>query len=236
MSSIPKESEFYAFMRTNGPHSDSSKRNYISWLRFINDNFQFFFTSISEQAIDGICNSLRESISARSVYTRENDVSNIKSALNKYLAFTKTNISLSDSSLIASSLNLQLTTTQKFLLDSRIGQGKYRNELINLWGACSVTGYKNINFLRASHIKPWRSCSDTERLDPYNGLLLMPNLDSVFDLGYISFSETGQILISKLLSPDDMQHLSISGSMKLMKIQYETESYMSYHRENIFLK
>ena len=51
--------------------------------------------------------------------------------------------------------------------------------------------------LVASHIKPWRDADNIERLDQYNGFLLLPNLDKVFDLGFITFRATGEIIVSK---------------------------------------
>ena len=39
--------------------------------------------------------------------------------------------------------------------------------------------------------------------DPFNGLLLIPNLDALFDGGLISFAESGEIMSSSLLSEDD---------------------------------
>ena len=77
---------------------------------------------------------------------------------------------------------LQETTRQSVIL-SRIGQGQFRTDLIEYWQGCSISGCKQIEVLRASHIKPWRSSSNTERLDLYNGLLLLPNLDACFDSG-----------------------------------------------------
>lgn len=38
----------------------------------------------------------------------------------------------------------------------------------------------------ASHIKPWRKCSNKERLDPQNGLLLTARINALFDCGLIS--------------------------------------------------
>ncbi|MEI3354623.1 MAG: hypothetical protein V8R49_06565 [Duodenibacillus massiliensis] len=47
-------------------------------------------------------------------------------------------------------------TVKETLVMARVGQGKYRNDLMKLWdGKCSVTGYKQPEFLIASHIKPW---------------------------------------------------------------------------------
>jgi len=95
------------------------------------------------------------------------------------------------------------------VIQARIGQGAFRKRVISYWGGCAVTGVKNTEFLIASHIKPWRDCSPAEAIDLTNGLLLIPNLDRVFDSGYISFDENGAILISSFLSNEDLVALSI---------------------------
>jgi predicted restriction endonuclease len=42
--------------------------------------------------------------------------------------------------------------------------------------------------LIASHIKPWAKCDGNEKVDVYNGFLLSPNFDRLFDQGFITFS------------------------------------------------
>ena len=71
----------------------------------------------------------------------------------------------------------------------------YRNELLDLWGGCAVTGCQNLSVLIASHIKAYKDCEEAERYDKYNGLLLTPCYDKVFDLYLISFADTGEIMI-----------------------------------------
>ena len=80
----------------------------------------------------------------------------------------------------------------------RLNQCKFRKELIQYWGGCSVTGFTDEKLLIASHIKPWRNATDKEQLNPFNGLLLIPQLDYLFDKGYISFSDSGKIILSDL--------------------------------------
>lgn len=76
--------------------------------------------------------------------------------------------------------------TKKLLVDARLGQGKFRSALDDIWGArCAVNGCDVREVLRASHIKPWRKASKNEKLDPENGLLLSANLDALFDRGLI---------------------------------------------------
>jgi putative restriction endonuclease len=66
-------------------------------------------------------------------------------------------------------------TEKRNLVKPRIGQGTFRQKLVANWNGCAVTGFKDTNLLVASHIKPWRASNNTERLDPFNGLLLVPN-------------------------------------------------------------
>ena len=87
-------------------------------------------------------------------------------------------------------------TEKESIVKSRLGQGKFRDNLLNYWSECAVSGVTLPAFLRASHIKPWRDCTNSERLDTYNGLLLNTTLDAAFDRGFISFADDGGILIS----------------------------------------
>jgi putative restriction endonuclease len=64
-------------------------------------------------------------------------------------------------------------TTRRAVIEARRGQGRFRLNVEAIEKACRVTGVTDPRLLRASHIKPWRSCTtSTERLDGGNGLLL----------------------------------------------------------------
>ncbi len=125
-------------------------------------------------------------------------------------------------------------TERESLVRSRIGQGQFRIDLIKYWQYCAVTGCKATEILKASHIKPWCDSDNRERLDIYNGLLLIPNLDSVFDKGLISFHSDGRIIISSLLSDSDRNRLNIYLDMRLRKVEEEHHRYLQYHREKVF--
>lgn len=118
---------------------------------------------------------------------------------------------------------------------SRVGQGKFRVDLLDLWDACSITDVKVPEILRASHIKPWKQCDNFERLDPYNGLVLTPTLDALFDRGFITFENKGQIIISKEIESYS-KILNISPDMKLRKLFESNEHYLEYHRDEVYLK
>jgi len=89
--------------------------------------------------------------------------------------------------------------------------------------------------LIASHIKPWRDCTtNKESISKYNGLLLTPNLDALFDAGYITFDNEGSIVISPQLSEADKKILGITNEMKLKKIAEGHRKFLEYHRTNIY--
>ncbi len=128
-------------------------------------------------------------------------------------------------------------TERQEIIRSRVGQGKFREDLVLYWnGECAVSGCKNTKLLRASHIKPWRKSDNRERLDVFNGLLLSPNLDAAFDAGYISFENNGCILISSRLTEEDQDKLGIHSGLRISRLTNKHDSYMGYHRTQIFKK
>ncbi len=127
-------------------------------------------------------------------------------------------------------------TEREAIIQSRIGQGRFRFELIKYWGGCAVTGCATLELLRASHIKPWWESTHRERLDVYNGLLLTPNLDEAFDKGLISFTDGGKIMISKCLVDEEAIKLGIQANMSITGLDNRHFEYLQYHRRQIFKK
>ena len=126
-------------------------------------------------------------------------------------------------------------TTRSALVDARLGQGRFRRELMRRWGsACAVTGCRVGAVLRASHCKPWRASDNSERLDSNNGLVLAANLDALFDAGLITFDEGGEMLVASVLSEQEQRALGLPE--KLMRSPgSKLRSYLTYHREHVFL-
>ena len=128
-------------------------------------------------------------------------------------------------------------TERKALVSSRRGQGRFRQNLASIEKCCRVTGVTDPRLLRASHIKPWRSCANNhERLDGYNGLLLAPHIDHLFDRGYISFSDEGNLLVSPRINPDQLSLLGISldPTPNVGSFTKEQKSYLEFHRTSVF--
>lgn len=125
-------------------------------------------------------------------------------------------------------------TAKTIVVESRIGQQKFKKNLLKYWKACAVTGCTIEKILRGSHIKPWASANDEERLDSFNGLLLVPNLDALFDGGFITFDKSGNIQISSKLEVKDYSALGLALEMKLRKINGAHSRYLEYHNEFVF--
>lgn len=122
-------------------------------------------------------------------------------------------------------------TEREELLKSRIGQGKFRQSLIKLRGKCYVTGIADERFLRASHIKPWCDSANQERLDPYNGLLLSPIYDHLFDRAYISFKNDGRILVSPKIPSEIIHAFDINLAFVGDNLGERTKRYLRLHRK-----
>lgn len=121
-------------------------------------------------------------------------------------------------------------TERKGLVSSRVGQGYYREQILEKWNyKCAVTNANVPSILIASHIVPWKDASDEERLDPENGILLSPNYDALFDRHLISFSDHGEILVSNTINKEDLNKLGIDFTARIM-VNDEMKPYLEKHR------
>ncbi|MCR5839354.1 MAG: HNH endonuclease [Kiritimatiellae bacterium] len=130
------------------------------------------------------------------------------------------------------------STEREQVIAARVGQGVYRERLLARWdGACAVTGLAEPALLMASHARPWKGATNKARLDGDNGLPLVPNLDKLFDKGYISFADDGAIVISPALSAAACATFGVNASLHLVKpLNPMQQSYMAYHRDHVFKK
>ena len=116
-------------------------------------------------------------------------------------------------------------------------QRLFRGNLFRLWdGACAVTGVREPKVLKASHIKPWTKSEVIEKVDHFNGLLLIPNLDSLFNEGLISFKDDGDVMVSNKLDREDGRRMCITDSLHLKQVFTETKPYLDFHRSMLFNK
>lgn len=132
--------------------------------------------------------------------------------------------------------NLPRSTEAERLVVQRVGQDLFRGALLDYWqGRCCVTGLDVPELLRASHIRPWAMCErDEERLDVFNGLLLSPNLDALFDGGWITFAPDGKMLVSAALPSTALGALGIAADCQVQGLQARHEQYLEFHRQRVF--
>lgn len=131
-----------------------------------------------------------------------------------------------------------ITESEKVqIIKSRIGQGKFREKLLIESSECVITRVNDERILTASHIKPWSVSENSERLDHYNGLVLTPTYDRLFDQGFISFTDESEILISPYISPLNIKKLGLGPNRKYIIPEInKRKKYLEYHRTNIFKK
>lgn len=136
----------------------------------------------------------------------------------------------------AKTKGLPASTEAERLVLQRVGQDLFRIALLDFWrGRCCVTGLAVPSLLRASHIKPWAKCeSDNERLDVFNGLLLAPHIDALFDGGWVSFSDQGALLVSKELSSAARQQLGVTSEWSIQELTPSHSAYLMHHRQHVF--
>lgn len=116
----------------------------------------------------------------------------------------------------------------------RDGQIKYRQELFTQFGHCPFSKIDDIRLLIASHIKPWAMCDAQEKNDPNNGLMLSPLFDKLFDKGYISFEDDGQLMVSDWLSLDNKSRIDLNFNVCDLHLTNERKKYLDYHRKHVF--
>lgn len=129
-------------------------------------------------------------------------------------------------------------TEKEVIVKSRVGQGVYRSKLIKKYnGQCIVTGLRHPKLMVASHIKPWAVCSNYERIDESNGLLLSANIDRLFDSGLLTFKANGEIVISKYVGEYNARLLGLENGRKVNLLETaDLLKYLEYHRDVLFAK
>jgi predicted restriction endonuclease len=121
-------------------------------------------------------------------------------------------------------------STKETIIQARVGHGPYRDKLFKKWGGkCAVTGIALESMLTASHIVSWSISNDKEKVDPYNGFPLIPNLDRLFDRGMISFDDSGYLLHKKEFA-GLLRDLKIPLDSKIDGLFEENKKYLKRHR------
>jgi hypothetical protein len=142
-----------------------------------------------------------------------------------------------DESLLDTSfkMRLDISETQKLqLINARRGQGLFKANVRMVETSCRVTGVNQISMLRASHIKAWTKSDDNEKLSGFNGLLLSPHVDHLFDKGFITFESNGDMEISPMLELEVLERWKIPQIVNVGKFHDEQKPFLDFHREHHF--
>jgi 5-methylcytosine-specific restriction enzyme A len=125
-------------------------------------------------------------------------------------------------------------TERKGLVTSRVGQGPYRKRIMKRWDyKCAVTGFNDTRILIASHIVPWRNCSNQQRVDVNNGILLSPLYDALFDRHLISFKNNGRIILSSAIPYEMFQKAGVTGNEVIRDFRPGNFKYIEEHRAKL---
>jgi predicted restriction endonuclease len=129
-------------------------------------------------------------------------------------------------------------TEREALIVARRGQGLFKQRVMQVEGRCRITGVTNPIHLRASHCKPWRDSTNEERLNGENGLLLTPTMDHLFDRGFISFENSGVVIVSPVAHTPSLNRMGLATD-RIMNVGIFTEGqkhFLDYHRESVLLQ
>lgn len=228
--------------RNGGAFEESSIENYLSYINTMPD----FIESVTGKKVDNIFsvknvgdaehflkNEFEPIEGLLKKHETNNKVGNFKSAFKVYKEFLSEKKSHRPETIEEFFENPKHSDFDKLaLIKLRVGHSKYRSRLIDIWNGCSVTGYNSdYSLLIASHIKPWCRCDKEERTNPYNGFLLLPNLDKLFDNGFISFDEKGKIMVANALKIPEA--FGIHEDM-MIKLKQGNKPFMEFHRASVF--
>ena len=244
MSNLEKytdlQADFYHYMVKFGGITKKTSGDYVTRMKFLAHDYSLDET-LTKEKIDEILRQEDLKRQERSVYTSKKSLSDFRAGLNKFLAFINSDYHKRIADSIITEIkavendNTIKVTEKDSIVKSRIGQGIFRKGLIEYWHGCAISQCPLTWMLIASHIKPWRDADNQERLDAYNGLLLLPNYDKLFDLGYISFNSKGKIMYSRLLDKFDRETIGLTNNLHLVKLEEQHLKYLKYHNDNCFL-
>lgn len=129
-------------------------------------------------------------------------------------------------------------TTRRALVQSRLGQGLFKKRVYQYETRCRITHVDNPTHLIASHIKPWRESNNDERLCAGNGLMLTPSIDHLFDRGFISFEDDGELIPSPVADIVSLKRMGVNIDQRINVGRFNSDQkyFLGYHRKEILLR
>jgi hypothetical protein len=129
-------------------------------------------------------------------------------------------------------------TDREAIVRARVGQGLFKQRVIQIETSCRITGVDNLSHLVASHCKPWRDSTNEERLNGENGLLLTPSIDHLFDRGFIGFEDSGGLIISPVAHTPSLRRMGVETdrSVNVGAFTEGQRRFLDYHRNSVLLQ
>ena len=96
-----------------------------------------------------------------------------------------------------------------------------------------MTNINEPSLLIASHIVPWNLATGEEKVNKFNGLLLAPHVDKLFDRGFISFKDDGTMIVHDKLDKSllPILGLPLNTTHKIDSLPPETIPFLKSHRQ-----
>jgi putative restriction endonuclease len=129
-------------------------------------------------------------------------------------------------------------TDRQAIVRARVGQGLFKQRVMEIETRCRITGVDNPSYLRASHCKPWRDSSNEERLNGENGLLLTPSIDHLFDRGFIGFEDSGELIISPVAHKPSLKRMGVE-TERVSNVGAFSDGqrrFLEFHRSSVLLR
>jgi putative restriction endonuclease len=129
-------------------------------------------------------------------------------------------------------------TDREAIISARRGQGLFKQRVMAIERFCRITRVDNPAHLRASHCKPWRDSTNDERLDGENGLLLTPSIDHLFDRGFISFHDDGELIVSPVAHASSLERMGVPTreTVNVGAFSSGQRRFLEYHRDAVLLR
>ncbi|WP_164848056.1 HNH endonuclease [Lacticaseibacillus hulanensis] len=113
---------------------------------------------------------------------------------------------------------------------TRTTQIVFRRGLLQTQKSCLICQITDERLLIASHIKRWVDSKDREKVDPHNGLILCALHDRLFDRLLITFSSTGDLIVSKSLSRTTVEQAGLIAGKHYPGLE-PFQHYLRIHRK-----
>lgn len=122
------------------------------------------------------------------------------------------------------------------LLDALNGVGEFGEVVRARQPACPFLQEETPDS-RVVHIRPWDDCTDDQRLDPENAVLLGAEYAQYFTTGFISFMKSGQYYFTGALDINVLDGCRGGpDNFALRNISPAQEAHLQYHRTYVFEK